>query len=146
LSRLFFIPVKQKLIAMIEQTELVVTKWQYQPPANSIEDAGEKLTSYLSFDVMRKRAATKKGIACRFTIEFVFEKQTILEYSAEDSYVIDLQDVIDKSELQTMIRNSWSKFKEKFELRKLSTVLHNRSLLPFDETKYDLDPVLELLK
>jgi hypothetical protein len=131
---------------MIEQTELVVSKWVYNPPVNSLENAGEKLTSYFSFDVMKKRTSSKKGIACRFTIEFVFEKETILEYSAEDSYVIDLQDFIDKGELQTMIRNSYSKFKEKFELRKLSTVLHNRSLLPFDETKYDLDPVLELLR
>jgi hypothetical protein len=131
---------------MIEQTELVISKWLYNPPVNSIEEAGEKLTSYISFDVMKKRTATKKGIACRFAIEFVFEKETILEYSAEDTYVIDLQDNIDKSELQTMIRNSYSKFKEKFELRKLNTVLHSKSLLPFDETKYDLEPVLDLLK
>ena len=131
---------------MIEQTELVVSKWNYNPPVNSIEEAGEKLTSYITFDVMKKRTSAKKGIACRFTIEFIFEKETILEYTAEDSYVIDLQDVIDRNELQTMIRNSYSKFKEKFELRKLSTVLRNKSLLPFDETKYDLDPVLELLQ
>ena len=65
---------------------------------------------------------------------------------AEDSYVIDLQDVIDKSELQRMIRNSYSKFKEKFDLRKLGTVLRNKLLLPFDETKYDLEPVLLLLQ
>lgn len=131
---------------MIEQTELVVSKWNYKQPANSVDEAGEKLTSYISFDVMKKSTTTKKGIACRFTIEFVFEKETILEYSAEDSYVIDLQDVIDRSELQTMIRNSYSKFKEKFELRKLGTVLRNKALLPFDETKYDLDPVLQLLQ
>jgi len=130
---------------MIEQTELVVSNWQYKPPVNSIEDAGEKLTSHLTLDVMKKRAATKKGIACRFTIEFVFEKETILEYSAEDSYVIDLQDVINKQELCTMLRNSYSKFKEKFDLRKLGTVLHDKSLLPFDESKYDLGPVLALL-
>jgi hypothetical protein len=131
---------------MIEQTELVVSKWNYNPPVSSIEEAGDKLTSYITFDVMKKRTSTKKGIACRFTIEFIFEKETILEYTAEDSYVIDLQDVIDRSELQTMIRNSYSKFKEKFELRKLGTVLRDKSLLPFDETKYDLDPVLQLLQ
>jgi hypothetical protein len=95
---------------------------------------------------MKKRAVTKKGIACRFTCEFVFEKETILEYVAEDSYVIDLQDVIDKNELHTMISNSYSKFKEKFDLRKLGTVLRNKSLLPFDEKRYDLDPVLLLLQ
>ncbi|HEU5165895.1 MAG TPA: hypothetical protein VFU29_10170 [Chitinophagaceae bacterium] len=131
---------------MIEQTELIITKWQYQPPNKSIEDDPEKLFSFISFDVMKKRAATKKGIACRFTIRFVFENETILEYVGEDSYVIDLQDIIDKSELQRMIRNSYSKFKDKFEFKKLGTVLRDKSLLPFDETKYDLEPVLLLLQ
>jgi hypothetical protein len=131
---------------MIEQTELVVTKWQYHPPLTSIEDDPEKLLSSISFEVMKKRAATKKGIACRFTVRFQFENETILEYVGEDSYVIDLQDIIDKSELQRMIRNSYSKFNEKFEFKKFGTVLRNKSLLPFDETKYDLDPVLSLLQ
>jgi hypothetical protein len=130
---------------MIEQTELVVTKWQYHPPSNSIEEQPEKLLSSISFDVMKKRAATKKGIACRFTIRFVFENETILEYVGEDSYVIDLQDIIDKSELQRMIRNSYAKFNQKFAFKKLATVLRDKSLLPFDETKYDLEPVLLLL-
>ena len=131
---------------MIEQTELIVTKWQYHPPSRSIEEETEKLFSFISFDVMKKRAATKKGIACRFTIRFVFENETILEYVGEDSYVIDLEDIVDKSELQRMIRNSYSKFKDKFEFKKLSTVLRDKSLLPFDETKYDLEPVLLLVK
>jgi len=131
---------------MIEQTELIVTKWLYHPPLNPIADKPEKLSSYVSFDVMKKKASTKKGIACRFTIRFVFENEMILEYIGEDSYVIDLQDVIDKNELQRMIRNSYSKFKEKFEFKKLATVLSTKSLLPFDETKYDLDPVLLLLQ
>ena len=130
---------------MIEQTELIVTKWQYHPPVNSIEEEPEKLFSFISLDVMKKRATTKKGIACRFTIRFVFKNDTILEYAGEDSYVIDLHDIIDKDELQRMIRNSYSKFKEKFEFRTLATVLNNKSLLPFDETKYDLDPVILLL-
>ena len=130
---------------MIEQTELVITKWQYQPPVNSIEDEPEKLLSSISFDVMKKRAATKKGIACRFTVRFEFENKTILEYAGEDSYVIDLQDIIDKSELQRMIRNSYSKFMEKLEFKKFGTILRDKSLLPFDETKHDLNPVLELL-
>jgi hypothetical protein len=133
-------------IIMIEQTELVVTKWQYHPPSDSIEEEPEKLFSFISFDVMKKRAATKKGIACRFTIRFEFENETILEYVGEDSYVIDLQDIIDKNELQRMIRNSYSKFKEKYEFKKLATVLRDKSLLPFDETKYDLDPILLLLQ
>ena len=131
---------------MIEQTKLIVTKWQYHPPSNSIEEEPEKLHSSISFDVMKKRALTKKGIACRFTIRFVYEKETILEYVGEDSYVIDLQDIIEKNELQSMIRNSYSKFKEKFEFKKSATVLRNKSLLPFDETKYDLEPVLLLLQ
>jgi len=131
---------------MIEQTELVITKWQYHPPATSIEDGPEKLFSSVSFDVMKKSAATKKGIACRFTVRFEFENKTILEYVGEDSYVIDLQDIIDKPELQRMIRNSYSKFKEKFEFKKLGTVLRDKSLMAFDETKYDLDPVLVLLQ
>ena len=131
---------------MIEQTELIITKWQYHPPVNSIEADPEKLFSSISFDVMKKRATTKKGIACRFTVRFEFENKTILEYAGEDSYVIDLQDIIDKSELQRMIRNSYSKFNDKFEFKKFGTVLRNKSLLPFDETKYDLDPVLALLQ
>ena len=132
---------------MIEQTELVVSKWKYKPPVTSIEgEDSNKLTSQIEFEVMKKQAATKKGIACRFTIEFVFENEKILEYSAEDSYVIDLWEVIDKNELCVMIRNSFSKFKDNFDLRKLGTVLENKTLLSFNESVYDLDPVLELLK
>jgi hypothetical protein len=129
---------------MIEQTDLIVSKWNYQPPLNAIGD-GEHLTSSISLDVMKKRTATKKGIACRFSCEFVFEQQTILEYVASDSYVIDLPDLIDKTELQTMIRNSYNKFKEKFDFRKLGTVLQDKTLVAFDEKMYDIDPVLLLL-
>jgi len=131
---------------MIEQTELVINKWQYYPPATSIEEKPEKLFSTISFEVMKKRAATKKGIACRFTVRFEFENKPLLEYVGEDSYVIDLEDIIDKNELQRMIRNSYSKFNEKFEFKKFGTVLRDKSLLPFDESKYDLDPVLALLQ
>ena len=130
---------------MIEQTALVVTKWEYLPPLNVIEDA-EKLTSYITLDVMKKRTATKKGIACRFTCEYIFELQTVLEYMAEDSYVIDLADEVDREELQTMIKNTYSKFKEKFDFKKLGTVLQNTSLAPFNEKTYDLEPVLLLIK
>ena len=129
---------------MIEQTELVVSEWHYHPPVNSI-DAVEKISDFTSLDVMKKRAATKKGIACRFSCRFVLENETILEYVAADSYVIDLADIIDKNELLTMIRNSYSKFKEKFDLRKLSTVLRDKSLRPLDEMKIDLDAILPLL-
>jgi len=130
---------------MIEQTELVISKWDYQPPQNPVDDPEEKLTSYITLDVMKLRAARKKGIACRFTCEFIFEKRTLLEYVAANTYVIDLPDVIDRNELQTMIQNTYTIFKEKFDLRKLGTVLQDKTLLPFDETRYDLDPVLALL-
>jgi len=130
---------------MIEQTELVVSKWLYHAPAKSIEGAEEELTSIITLEVMKKRASNKKGIACRFTTEFVFENITILEYTGEDSYVIDLPDIIDKNELHTMLANSYAKCKEKFDFRKLGTVLGDKSFPPFDEKKYDLDPVLLLL-
>ena len=47
---------------MIEQTELVISKWEYYPPANSIEGKPEKLSSSVGLDVMKKRAKTKKGL------------------------------------------------------------------------------------
>ena len=129
---------------MIEQTALVINKWNYQPPANALE-ADAALSNFLTLDVQRKRTATKKGIACRFTCEFVFEKQTILEYVAGDTYVIDLPDVIHINDLHTMAKNSYSKFKDAFDLRKLGTVLQDKTLLPFIETMYDFKPVLALL-
>lgn len=130
---------------MIEQTELLVSKWEYDPPLNTLEDTPDKLTSYITLDVMKLRAASKKGIACRFTCEFVFEKRTLLEYVAANTYVIDLPDLIDRNELQTMIRNTYSLFKDKFDIRKLGTALQDKTLLPFDESRYDLEPVLALL-
>lgn len=131
---------------MIEQTELVVSTWIYHPPVNSAGEKEKKLSATITLEVMKKRAGTKKGIACRFSTEFIFGYEKILEYAAEDSYVIDLQDIIDKKELHTMLRNSYSKCKEKFDFKKLSTVLWNESLPPFDENKYDLDPVMLLLQ
>ena len=130
---------------MIEQTPLVVTEWHYHPPVNTM-DEGKKISNFISLDVMKKQASTKKGIACRFNCRFVMGDETILEYVAEDSYVIDLPDVIDKNELLTMIRNSYSKFKEKFDLRKFGTVLQNKSLIPLDESGIDLNAILPLLK
>ena len=130
---------------MIEQTELLVSKWEYNPPLNTLEDTPDKLTSYITLDVMKLRAASKKGIACRFTCEFVFENRTLLEYVATNTYVIDLPDLIDRNELQTMIRNTYGLFKDKFDIRKLGTALQDKTLLPFDESRYDLEPVLALL-
>lgn len=129
---------------MIEQTELIVSEWHYHPPVN-FSEATDKILSYTSLDVMKKRASTKKGIACRFTCHFVIENETILEYVGEDSYVIDLADVIDKNELLTMIKNSYSKFKEKFDLRKFGTILQGRTLAPLEESNIGLDTILPLL-
>ena len=129
---------------MIEQTELVVTEWHYHEPVITSEKE-EKISQLISLDVMKKRAPTKKGIACKFTCRFFSEGETILEYVGEDSYVIDFEEVIDKNELLKMIRNSYSKFKEKFDLRKMSTALQNRSLKALDETSIDIDAILPLL-
>ena len=129
---------------MIEQTELVVTTWDYHHPGKPI-GSGEKLLSTVWLDVMKKRAPAKKGIACRFSCSFIFEDQPLLEYVAEDSYVIDLEDIIDKHELLRMIRNSFSKFKERFDLRKLGTVLEDKTLRPLDETQINADAILPLL-
>jgi hypothetical protein len=129
---------------MIEQTELIVTEWHYHPPPNPIEQ-GKNISNAVSLDVMKKRATGKKGIACRFSSRFSIENETILKYVAEDSYVIDLKDKIDKHELLTMIRNSYSKFNETFDLRKFGTVLQNKTLSPLEEYKIDLDAILPLL-
>ncbi len=129
---------------MIEQTELVVSAWNYNPPAIPI--APEQLTSSVTLDVMKKRTAEKKGIACRFTCNFVFEGVTVLQYVAGDTYVIDLEENIDMKELHTMINNCYTKFKETFDIRKLGTVLQHKALLPFNEKQHDLEPVLALLR
>jgi len=129
---------------MIEQTELVVTEWIYIPPVNPA-DTGENIISKLSLEVMKKTASTKKGIACRYTCKFMNGQDTVLLYVGEDSYVIDLSDEIDKNEVLNMIRNSYSKFKEKFEFRKLGTALQNKSLIALDESRIDLGTIMPLL-
>ena len=129
---------------MIEQTNLVISKWSYTAPVIAVED-DEQLTGRISLSVMKKSTATKKGIACRFSCEFFFEDQVILEYEAADSYVIDHQDIIDLNEVQTMVGNSYNKFAEKFDFRKLGTVLQNKAMVPFNEKIYDLNFILPLL-
>ena len=129
---------------MIEQTEMVVSEWHYHAPA-AFDSSTEKIRSATSFDVMRKRALDKKGIACRFSCNFVIGNTTILKYVAEDSYVIDLADVVDKNELLRMIRNSYAKFKEKFDICKLGTILQDTTLVPLKEQDIDLDAILPLL-
>jgi hypothetical protein len=129
---------------MIEQTEMEVTTWHYYPPAKPIS-AESKILSFTHFDVMRKRAATKKGIACRFSCQFTLDQVTILEYVGENSYVIDLEDLIDRQEVLRMIRNAFMKFTEKFDFRKLGTVLSNTQLSPLNESVIELDTILPLL-
>jgi hypothetical protein len=129
---------------MIEQTALNVTEWHYHPPMNPGNE-DEKLACFVTFDVMKKRASKKKGIACRFSCRYVIGKETILEYIADDSYVIDLEDHIDKHELMIMIRNSYSKFNDEFDSRKMGTFLQNKILMPLDETTIDHEPILQML-
>jgi hypothetical protein len=130
---------------MIEQTEMIITDWHYHAPIQS-GDEKATITSHTTLDVMKKRAADKKGIACRFTCHFKVASETILTYVAEDSYVIDLADVVDIQELQKMIRNSFSKFSDKFNFRKLGTVLQETYLSPLDISKVDVDAILPLLQ
>ncbi|MEP7232513.1 MAG: hypothetical protein ABI691_19785 [Ginsengibacter sp.] len=129
---------------MIEQTELVVTEWHYYPPERAIDETA-LIHEVTSLDVQKKRASTKKGIACRFSCRFTFENKIVLNYVGEDSYVIDFEEVIDQHELLTMIRNSFSKFKDKFDLRKLSTVLQSRSLMPLNESMINIEAILPML-
>ncbi len=129
---------------MIEQTELIVTEWHYYPPEKAVDEK-EFINELTSLEVQKKRAATKKGIAFRFSCRFTFENKIILNYVGEDSYVIDFDEVIDEHELLTMIRNSFSKFKDKFDLRKLTTVFKNRSLRPLDESNVNIQAILPLL-
>jgi hypothetical protein len=128
---------------MIEQTELVINEWTYISPGTP--DSLEEINSELSLEVMRKSAPTKKGLACKFTCRYFNGDKTILIYVAQDSYVIDLDDAIDAAEVHRMIRNTYSKFKEKFDLRKLGTVLKHASMHPFDETKMDISEILHFL-
>ncbi|MEP7163532.1 MAG: hypothetical protein ABI741_02500 [Ferruginibacter sp.] len=128
---------------MIEQTDLIVKEWIYIPPVNFPDT--DKITSNISLEVMKKSAQTKKGIACRFSCKFLNGNDTILLYVGEDSYVIDLDDPIDKNEVLNMIRNSYSKFTEKFEFRKLGTLLQNKTLIPLDEKNIDINAILPLL-
>lgn len=128
---------------MIEQTEMIVTKWYFH--LQHISNTPGHLTNRTTIDIMQKRNAIKKGIACRLNCRFVNGEDPILDYEAEHSYVIDLDEIIDKPELLKMFRNSFSNFEEKFEFRKIGSILQNEKLRPLDETVIDLDAVLPLL-
>jgi hypothetical protein len=129
---------------MIEQTEMIVTKWYFH--LSNISNSLEQLTNTTTMDVMQKRNSSKKGIACRLNCQFKNGDEPILDYTAEHDYVIDFDDVVDKPELLRMFRNSFANFEERFDLRKLGTVLQNESLRPMDETIIDADTVLPLLR
>ncbi|MEN9684778.1 MAG: hypothetical protein RLZZ28_564 [Bacteroidota bacterium] len=129
---------------MIEQTEMIVAEWHFHEPSKPVENESQ-FTNLTSLDVQRKRNAIKKGIAFRFTCHFKFEHETILEYIGEDTYVIDFEEVIDKNELLKMIRNSFSKFREKFDFRKMGTVLQNQTIQPLNEAGINLDAMIPLL-
>jgi len=128
---------------MIEQTELVITKWYFHLP--NISNNPEQLNNITTIDVMQKRNAIKKGIACRLNCQFTNSDGPVLDYVAEHSYVIDFDDIIDRNELLKMFRNSFSNFEEKFQFRKLGTILNNEKLRPLDETLIDLDAILPML-
>lgn len=135
----------KKFLKVIEQTEMVVTEWNYTPPAEPL-DPEETVSNFTTLDVMKKRASTKKGIACRYTCNFVYKKETILEFVGENTYVIDFEDKIDKNELLRMLRNAYTKFDEKFQLRKISTILNDAALTPLDESSINVDAILPLLE
>jgi hypothetical protein len=128
---------------MTEQTEMVVDEWIYIPPATEVP--ADKIKSNIELEVMRKDAPTKKGLACRFTCRFLHGEEALLLYVAQDSYVIDLDDKIEPIEVHRMIRNSFSKFNEKYEFRKLGTVLQNIPLPVFDERTLDINDIVHFL-
>jgi len=129
---------------MIEQTEMIVTAWNFH--LSNISNNLQELSNTTTMYTMQKRNAIKKGIACRLSCRFVHGEEPILDYVAEHSYVIDFDEVIDKNELLKMLKNSFANFEEKFNLRKLGTVLQNENLRPLDEKAIDLDSILPLLK
>lgn len=128
---------------MTEQTEMMVTTWRFYTSDNDVEIG--KLTNFTTLDVMKKRAPTKKGLACRLSCRFMNGNDTVLDYIAEHSYVIDLEDKIDKNELRKMLMNSFSNFEEKFDFIKLGTILQNEHLNAPDKNSINLDPILPLL-
>jgi len=131
-------------IPLIEQTELLVTGWDYKEPAREIAP-DDSVENHLSIEVMQKRNSIKKGVAFRFRTLFIFENETILDYTGEDSYVIDFEDVVDKNEVSRMLRNTYSKFTEKFDFRKIGTALRNRSIRTLNESAVDVDAIIPLL-
>ncbi|MBK8787928.1 MAG: hypothetical protein IPN43_15880 [Chitinophagaceae bacterium] len=111
---------------MIEQTEMTVTKWDFT--LSNISNDLQQLSNTTTMYIMQKRNAIKKGIACRLSCRFMHGEEPILDYVAEHSYVIDFEEVIDKTELLKMLRNSFTSFEEKFDLRKLGTIFYKMKI------------------
>ena len=128
---------------MIEQTDLVVDEWIYLPPA--IVENAEAISSDVSLQVQRKSASTKKGLACRFTCVIQYQSTVILSFIAQDSYVIDLDDVVEADEVRRMIKNSYSKFKEKYNFKRLGTVLQDIELGEYNEQILDVEEIVGFL-
>ena len=122
---------------------MTVTAWNFH--LSNISTNLQGFTNTTTLYIMQKRNTLKKGITCRLSCRFVHGEEPILDYVAEHSYVIDFDEVIDKNELLKMLRNSFSNFEEKFEFRKLGTILQNENLRPLDETVIDLDSIIPLL-
>lgn len=57
---------------MIEQTEMMVTEWHFHIPADTADLSN--ITNNTTLAVMKKRAATKKGIACKLRCRFMYVK------------------------------------------------------------------------
>ena len=130
---------------MIEQTPLVTVEWIYLDPG-IINKEKDVVTNTTSFEVMKKSKGDKKGLACRFGTLVKVNDKIYLNFIAEDSYVIDMADVIDKKELTTMISNSHSKFEAEFNKRKFTTAFISYTLSPFYVEKVDFDAMLPLLQ
>ena len=129
---------------MIEQTAFELTTWDYKEFSRPIKET-EDILNEVTFDVQKKRNSQKKGIGVRFTSHFTFENERILAFSGEHSYVIDFEDVIDENEIMKMIRNSYQMFKEKFDFKKLSTTLQNRSLKSLNESEINVNAIIPML-
>jgi len=129
---------------MIEQTPLSVTEWIYLDAGN-IDEKKDIVANNTTLAVMKKRKGDKKGIACQFTSLFTVNQKIYLNYIAEDSYVIDLADIVNRQELVTMITNSYSKFEAEFNKRKFTTAFISYTMRPFDVNNVDFDAILPLL-
>ena len=130
---------------MVEQTPLVLVEWIYLDPG-IINNEKDVIANTTAFEVMKKLKGNKKGLACRFGTLITVNGKIYLNFIAEDSYVIDMADIIDRKELITMISNSYSKFEAEFNKRKFTTAFISYSLGPFYAEKVDLDTILPLLQ